>query len=276
MRGSFPKVVTPRSHRLSLAPRVGLFALLLCCVWFNRPLPAYADPAGPNDNPPTATPQPPACTPLGNSDYGSLKVNSAPTERPPEVHPDFNLGLRSYAPTASWVGLVDIGGEKDNRAPQLWGLFADHRTATFKKLYQVYDWDWQCNCRGALIPHPAVTLVEMATTPGEKLLVPNSGYLIGGEYQVLVLHASTNRITLKYTREDDVIHGYTLHLDGICVDPNLQKFYQSLYLDGRTFLPALRAGQAFGRARTDGIGVAIRDSGAFMDPRSRKDWWQGR
>ncbi|MSP12048.1 MAG: hypothetical protein EXR62_03720 [Chloroflexi bacterium] len=263
-------------YRLYLAPLVGLSTLLLICAWSARPLPAYADPLQPNDKVSTAPVLPGACTPLEGSDYGSLKINSAPTERSPEVHPDFNLGLRSYEPTASWMGLVDIGGEKDKRAPQLWGLFADHRTPTFKRLYQVYDWDWQCNCRGSLIAAPQVTLVEMATTPGEKLSVPDSGYFIGGDYQVLVLHASASRITLKYTREDDVIHGYTLHLDGICVDPNLQKFYQSLYLNGRTYLPALRAGQAFGRARTEGIGVAIRDSGAFMDPRSRKDWWQGR
>ena len=38
-------------------------------------------------------------------------------------------------------------------------------------------------------------------------------------------------------------------------------------------LPALRAEQAFGRARGDEIMVSIRDTGSFMDPRSRKDWW---
>jgi hypothetical protein len=41
-------------------------------------------------------------------------------------------------------------------------------------------------------------------------------------------------------------------------------------------LPALRGSQALGRARDASIGVAIRDTGSFMDPRSRKDWWQGR
>ena len=45
---------------------------------------------------------------------------------------------------------------------------------------------------------------------------------------------------------------------------------------GRARLPALEAGQAFGRARGGEIGVAIRDAGTFMDPRSDKDWWQGR
>ena len=45
---------------------------------------------------------------------------------------------------------------------------------------------------------------------------------------------------------------------------------------GRGRMPALRAGQAFGHARGGEIGVAIRDWGTFLDPRSRKDWWQGR
>ena len=33
---------------------------------------------------------------------------------------------------------------------------------------------------------------------------------------------------------------------------------------------------AVGRARGNEIQVAIRDTGRFMDPRTRKDWWQGR
>jgi hypothetical protein len=127
-----------------------------------------------------------------------------------------------------------------------------------------------------LITNPEVTLAGMAVTPGEAIHVPNSGYDIGDGYQVLVLYASTERITLKYTREDNVVYGYTLHVENICVEPTLLALYQSWNDAGRGHLPALRAGQAFGRARSDEIQVAIRDTGAFMDPRSCKDWWQGR
>ena len=102
------------------------------------------------------------------------------------------------------------------------------------------------------------------------------GYDIGDDYQVLVLYASEERITLKYTREDNVVGGYTLHMENVCVEPSLLALYQSWNDQGRGYLPALRAGQAFGRARGDEIGVAIRDTGAFQDPRSRKDWWKGR
>jgi hypothetical protein len=73
-----------------------------------------------------------------------------------------------------------------------------------------------------------------------------------------------------------VVHGYTLHVEGLCVDPPLLSLYRSWNAAGRGQLPALQPGQAFGRAASATVGVAIRDSGTFMDPRSRKDWWRGR
>jgi hypothetical protein len=111
--------------------------------------------------------------------------------------------------------------------------------------------------------------------PGETLHVPGSGYTIGSGYEVLVLYAAEDRITLKYTREDNVVVGYTLHLEGICVEPSLLALYRARNVAGREQLPALRARQAFGRAVGGEVGVVIRDSGAFMDPRSRNDWWIG-
>ena len=117
---------------------------------------------------------------------------------------------------------------------------------------------------------------QTAAWPEEIIRVPDSGYSLGSGYEVLVLYASTNRITLKYTLDDNVVWGYTVHVENVCVDPNLLALYQTWNSAGRGQLPALRNGQAFGRARDSEIGVVIRDNGAFMDPRSRKDWWQGR
>ena len=220
----------------------------------------------------TAAPQ--ACQPIPGGEYGTLSVNPPPTDRPAEHHADLNLSLRGYTPTHAYKGLVDYAGGHDPNAPRLSGLFPDGRTATFRSVYQVYDWDWACNCRGAPIASPPVTLAGLATTPGEPIRVPDSGYTIGCGYEVLVLYADAHRITLKYTRDDNVVHGYTLHLEHICVDPALLALYDAWNAAGRARLPALRAGQALGRARGVEIGVAIRDSGTFMDPRSRKDWWQ--
>jgi hypothetical protein len=216
------------------------------------------------------------CQAIPGENYGTLSVNPPPTDRPAEVHADLNLALRGYQPTGAYLGLVDHNGSGDNNAPQLPGLFSDDRTGTVNAVYQVYDWNWGCNCRGDLLTNWDVTLAGLAVTPEETIHVPNSGYTIGDGYEVLVLYASTDRITLKFTRDDNVVSGYTLHLEDVCVEPNLLALYQVWNNAGRSRLPALRPGQAFGRARNGEIGVAIRDNGTFMDPRSRKDWWQGR
>jgi len=215
------------------------------------------------------------CTPIPGESYDVLLVSPPRTDRPAEVHADLNLALRGYELTNAYKGLVDYKGGIDPNAPQLPGLFADDRTATFSNVYQVHHWNWECNCRGPVITDTEVTLAGLAVTPGETVHVPGSGYDIGG-YEVLVLYASPDRITLKYTGEDNVVKGYTLHVENICVEPTLLALYQTWNEQGREYLPALRAGQAFGRARSSEIGVAVRDTGAFMDPRSRKDWWQGR
>ena len=230
------------------------------------------------------------CDPIPGESYAVISVNPPPTDRPAEEHADLNLALRSYQQTTAYLGLIDLPGATDPNAPQLPGLFGDNRTPTFATVYQVYDWNWPTNSRGDLLTDPPVTLAGFATTPEEIIRVPSSGYNIGTRldvpqrgvtigadgYEALVLYASTERITLKYTREDNVIAGYTIHMEGICVEPNLLALYQSWNDTGRDSLPALMAGQGIGRAYGNEIQVAIRDCGSFMDPRSRKDWWQGR
>jgi hypothetical protein len=215
------------------------------------------------------------CDPIPGASYGTLSIEGDPTDRPAEVHADLNLALRGYEVTRAALFLTVWGPTDDPKAPQLRDLFWSKRLPSFSRAYQVYEWDWPNNRRGSLITDWGVTMVGMPAMPGETLYVPGSGYDIGSGYEVLVLYASENRITLKYTREDNVVVGYTLHMEGICVDPNLLALYRSQNASGREELPALRARQAFGRAVSGEVGVVIRDSGAFMDPRSRNDWWIG-
>jgi LysM repeat protein len=238
------------------------------------PPPIQPTPTEPPPEPIEPPPQPPG--EIAGESYGDFSVNSDPTTPPAEEHPDLNLAMRGYEAINAHKGLVDYSGGTDPNAPQLPGLFADGRTATFSTVYQVYGWDWERKRRGSSVTNPEVTMAGLAVTPGETIHVPDSGYSIGGGYEVLVLYATPERITLKYTPDDHVIWGYTLHVENIHVEPRLLALYQSWNEAGRGRLPALRAGQAFGRARGDEIGVVIRDRGAFMDPRSRKDWWQGR
>ena len=173
-----------------------------------------------------------------------------------------------------WVVGVDGG------APQFPGMFADRRLPGFTSGHQVYQWNWDCGvdgCRAGAITSPPVTLLGLATRAGEPLYAPGRGAEIyGGGYIALVLYAEERRVTLKYTREDNVVGGYTVQVENVCVDPSLLALYRRSDVAGRFALPALRANQPFGTAPDREIRAAIRDCGAYLDPRSRKDWWQGK
>jgi len=213
------------------------------------------------------------CQEIPGMTYQSLAIEGSPTDRPPAQHADLNVELRGWQPTGGTLGLIDLNGDTDTGAPKLYTLFADDRTPTFVRNYQVYDWDWGCNCRGALVTDWETTLSGMAVAPGEIIQCPRSDYNIGADNTALVLFVDDNSITLKYTANDNVVHGYTIHLVGVCVEPSLRARYDANRAAGSTELPALRGDQSLGRARGSELIVAIRDTGAFMDPRSRKDWW---
>ncbi len=212
------------------------------------------------------------CPTASNNVYQSLSIS--PESFHPENNPDINLDLRGYKPTQGKLELVNYRGGTDPLAPQLSTLLRNG--SKFVALYQVYNWNWFKNTRGSIITTPySVTLVGLWAKRGQSVLLPQSGYKITGNYQAIVLYATSTKLTLKYTKEDNVIHGYTIHLDGLCVDPNLLNLYRKLNKEGRHYLPALRGGEKLGTALSNEIKVAIRDTGMFMDPRSRKDWWKG-
>jgi len=206
--------------------------------------------------------------------YATLIIEGNPETRPAAEHPDLNLALRGYRQVDAFGGLVDYGGEADSHPPQLVGLLG--RLPVIRGTYQVYDWDWARMAPSEPIASPAVTLITLGADRNELVRVPDAGRIIDRRgYQALVLYAESSRITLKYTREDNVVEGYTLHLERVSVASELLDLYRESDRQGRKRLPALRAGQVLGWAAGETIGVAIRDCGTFMDPRSRKDWWQG-
>jgi hypothetical protein len=223
---------------------------------------------------PTTTPSPTPTSVSVGEKYGTLAVYPSPSDHSTALV-ELSLAARGFAPSNGTLGLMNTDGPADEGAPQLYSLFADERTPIFTAAYQVNDWDWNCDCRSTASGYE-ITLVGFAVTPGEILRVPRSSYYLGNDYQALVVYADRDRITFNYTRTGNPVRGYTIYLENVAVDSNLYALYQQTHSAGHAELPALQAGQGIGLAKGSEIQVAVRDAGAFMDPRSRKDWWRGR
>ena len=231
---------------------------------------AHSSDAGPQD---AAVDAPDPCAPIPGAKYETTSVT--PETKSPATHGDINLLLRKWrVATGQTAALVDINGPTDNLAPRLYTLFTDDRAPVLSGVYQLQGWDWGCNCASAYLTDPPVTMAGFAMKPAEVVQLPKSGYDIGSGIRAIVLYATTETITLKYTRNDDVVNGYTVHLANVCVEPSLRALYDQSHAAGRTSLPALRDDQPLGRVRGTELLVTIRDTGSWMDPRSRKDWYQ--
>ncbi len=211
--------------------------------------------------------------------------------RPPGTHADKNLALRGYtANPGALKTFVTYNPGPADVPPQLATLFSPPRVPPFTSVYRVNNWNWAASpnpgTRGTPVLFPSVTVLGLQTTPGEALRVPHSGYDLGGGMEVIILYADADTLAMKFTRDDSAApNGYLLHVDNIVTDPNLLSLYNSLDGGARYVfhgppdntpdynLPNLPEGQVFGAARGAEIRVAIVDSGAFMDPRSCRDWW---
>jgi hypothetical protein len=226
-----------------------------------------------------AATEPAACPGSSAASFTTVPVAGGGISHPDSEHADLNLALRGYAPASVGAALFNKDGPVDDDPPQLAGIFADYRAPVFGQAYRVNDWDWSCGgsgCRLGPLDHVAATLMALAAAPGEALHIPHrKAQIYGGGYKAVVLYAEPTRITLGYTRDDSVANGYAVHLEGICVDPNLLALYRSSNAAGRSFLPALRQADVLGTASSSSVLVAVRDRGVFFDPRSRLDWWQG-
>jgi hypothetical protein len=224
------------------------------------------------------TPTPVSCPSTGQS-FGSLPIVGSPLNMPAAQDPDINLTLRGWAPAPNNPALSLVNypnGGSDPNAPQLAALFTPPRLPGFSAADDVYNWNWSTGSPTTLDDSPwPVTLLGMATRPGELIAVPTSGYSIGQGYEVLVLYATNQQITMTLTGSDSIVYGYAVQVENVCVDPALQALYNTLNTAGRGSLPALRAGQVFGSAAGTAMQVALRDTGSFMDPRSQADWWHG-
>jgi len=191
-------------------------------------------------------------------------------------NPEINISLRGWDkvanPSAGDLTLQDYDHPIDPGAPQFTGLIKGNPYPTFTNLYKMKT--LASDAPGSSSSWADITMVGFGTQQGQEILLPPSGYDIGGGYQAIVLYADKDSLTLKYTREDDIVNGYTLHLENLAVNPEILALYNQANASGRSQLPALSAFQLLGTALGNELLVAIRDTGAFMDPRWVKDWWQ--
>ena len=222
----------------------------------------------------------PVCPLISERVYGLIPVDGPPADHPDDLHGDLNLALRGHTPVSATLALIDINGETDGDAPQLAGIFADQRTPLLTSAHRVYEWNWACGEDGCVSPEltpQEVSLLGLGAGEEETLSIPSrEAEIYTGDFKALVLYAAETRLTLGYTRHDTVAPGYAIHLESLCVDPNLLALYRQANRAGRGNLPALRNGDVLGTASAGAVLVAVRDRGTFMDPRSRKDWWRGR
>jgi len=208
---------------------------------------------------------------IEGTSFGTIPIIPPPHNGDPALSHELNLGYRGYELTTAPLQLVNYGPSGDLNAPQFNTIFSDNRLPSFVETYQRIRWlngqpvDTQS-------PWPA-TVLGLGVTPGEVIEAPDSGYNIGNGYDVMVLYAAPERITLKYTREDSVAFGYAVYIEDVCVEPDLLALYHTLHSNGRQSLPALAGNQPLGRALGTEIKVAVRDTGHFLDPRSCNSWW---
>jgi hypothetical protein len=199
-----------------------------------------------------------------NNEYNLIPIKDGRDPRPAEEHGDLNLKLREPQPNPAEATLIDLTGFDDAGAPKLSAIFKPNFTQT----YTAHDWDWGCNCKGALKTDGY--LLGIKTTPGDPIYsppVPQDIY--DGKYYATVLYAAEDTLTFVYNNVGTVADSYVIHYLGLNVDPNLLQLYRE---STGNELPALTLDTPVGTANEELI-VSVRDKGSFMDTRSRKDWW---
>lgn len=215
------------------------------------------------------------CPTTSSQTYGTLTLRGHEIEgNNPDgaTNSDMNITLRGYQEVNQAHQLVDYGGDTDPNMPPVLGTFFTH-IPSIVKTYQVHQWDYTAGKpKPELETAWPVNVIGLYTTPGEPLVGLKAGREIGGGYILTVVYAAPTTITFSYSDDES---GYPIYLDNLCVDPNLLALYNKQNAAGRHDMPAIRTGEVFGYGNGSDVRIAIRDTGSWMDPRSRKDWWQG-
>lgn len=278
------------TRTLALTPTAGLSGTSIISV-------SASDGALTSIVPITLTVSPDVCPDISTNSYITIAIQPDNTgslyyknNRLTDENVDFRLSLLGYTDTNALKDLVDYGGDVDPFAPRIYGVFKPKRTINILQTYKRFDWNWNedgpppYGTRGGVNNDWAASVIDLGTATDEQIYIPERpGGLFQtgiweGDYKALVLYAAESELLVTYTRNDRVDHGYALYLSNLCVDVNLVKAYRDQLSKGKRstgWLPALRNTDVLGTARGSALTIAVRDSGSFLDPRARKDWWQG-
>jgi hypothetical protein len=228
--------------------------------------------------------QPETCPAVSTARYGLTGIDGSyyKDNRLTDANADFRLSIIGYAETSAPLMLVDYNGATDANAPKLQGVFEPNRGPAFVKAHRRHDWNWNesapppYGARGGINNDWPVSVIDFAATKGEGIYPPERGPTIGGGFVAMVLYAGEEELTLAYYRQDHVALGYVINMVNFCVDPNLVAVYRAQTAGGKRstgMLPAVANNQRLGVAKDNFVTIAVRDRGAYLDPRSRKDWW---
>ena len=198
---------------------------------------------------------------------------------------DFRLSVLGYTTTQELLQRVEYNGPTDSNAPNFYNVFKPQRDIGFVAAYKRFDWSWDENAtppygtRGGVNNDWPVSVLDLAATTGEAVYIPRRDVPItsAGPYVAMVLYADDDELTIHYGNRETVDNGYVVYLANFCVDPSLVLLYRAQLSAGKRTggnLPMLRSDQRVGTAQHHFVTIAVRDSGSFLDPRSRKDWWQ--
>lgn len=216
------------------------------------------------------------CPVSSGESYMTLRVSSD-YPRPPSAgqSPEINMLLRGYEEIDEKKQLIDYGGDTDPIMPPSLGTIFPS-VPSIVRTYKVHMWDGSGNRPSPdLESNWPVNLIGLYTSPDMPLVGPKAGRSIGGGNVLMLIFATQTTATFVHGEGDNPQDGYFLHIDNLCVDPNLLDAYKREDAAGRRSMPVIATGQIFGYGNGSDVRIAIRDSGDWMDPRARKDWWQG-
>ncbi len=216
-----------------------------------------------------------------------LLADKAQAQTAPASSAEINpIAVRGYSPVTDSHGnaYFDFYHDLDAGRPQLNNLLqgsypkdAATGLSQIAHTYNLNEWDYTNSQQGSPMTarDAPVTMVGLATTPGQTTVhVPLSGREIAPGYQVVVAYASADSIALSY-RDDGIIrgdvNGYAVQLGGLTVDPELVVAYNRAAAAGQRLM--LAGDYQIGYTTGNELLLVIRDTGSFMDPRWKNDWW---